>query len=77
MPPSSAGLERIFSSFGLVHTKLRNRLGNERVSKLVKVYAAIRDSNSSSSSSSSSSDNLDIIEELHNSEGGADIIELS
>ena len=71
-PPSSAGLERIFSSFGLVHTKLRNRLGNERVSKLVKVYAAIRDSNSSSSS-----DNLDIIEELHNSEGGTDIIELS
>jgi len=24
---SSAGVERIFSSFGLVHSKLRNRLG--------------------------------------------------
>ncbi|CAG0894767.1 unnamed protein product [Cyprideis torosa] len=30
-PPSSAGLERTFSSFGLVHTKLHNRLGNERM----------------------------------------------
>ena len=42
-PPSSAGLERVFSSFGLVHDKLRNRLGNERVAKLVKVYCHLRD----------------------------------
>ena len=41
-PASSAGLERIFSSFGLVHTKLRNRLSKERVIKLVKVYCTLR-----------------------------------
>jgi uncharacterized protein YuzB (UPF0349 family) len=32
---SSAGVERIFSSFGLVHSKLRNRLGVEKAGKLV------------------------------------------
>ena len=42
-PPSSAGLERAFSSFGLVHSKLRNRLGNERVMKLVRTYCHLRD----------------------------------
>ena len=42
-PPSSAGLERCFSSFGLVHSKLRNRLGNEKVAKLVKIYTVLRD----------------------------------
>lgn len=31
---SSAGVERIFSSFGLVQSKLRNRLGTEKASKL-------------------------------------------
>ena len=31
---SSAGVERIFSSFGLVHTDLRNRLGVEKAGKL-------------------------------------------
>lgn len=34
---SSAGIERLFSSFGLVHSKLRNRLGTEKASKLVTV----------------------------------------
>ena len=67
-PPSSAGLERLFSSFGLVHTKLRNRLGNERVARLVKVYASIRDGNYSG-------DNLDIIDEF-DVERDVDIIEL-
>lgn len=38
-----SGLERAFSSFGLVHTKLRNRLGNERVMKLVRTYCHLRD----------------------------------
>jgi hypothetical protein len=42
-PTSSAGLERMFSSFGLIHTKLRNRLGNQRVMKLVRTYAYLRD----------------------------------
>lgn len=37
-PPSSAGIERLFSSAALVHTKLRNRLANDRVAKLVRVY---------------------------------------
>lgn len=31
---SSADIERVFSSFGQIHTKLRNRLGVERASKL-------------------------------------------
>ena len=38
IPCSSAGLERIFSSYSIIHTKLRNRLTNQRVEKLVKVY---------------------------------------
>ena len=37
-PPSSAGIERLFSSMGLIHNKLRNKLTNERVNKLVHVY---------------------------------------
>ena len=41
-PASSAGLERVFSSFNLVHDKLRNRLGNSKVAKLVKVYGSFR-----------------------------------
>ena len=39
---SHLGLERSFSAFGLVHTKLRNRLGNERVMKLVRTYSHLR-----------------------------------
>lgn len=38
LPPSSAGIERVFSSMALVHTNLRNRLTQERVGKLTKVY---------------------------------------
>ena len=37
-PPSRAGIERYFSSAALIHTKTRNRLNNDRVEKLVKVY---------------------------------------
>lgn len=36
--PSTAGLERIFSSFGLVQSKLRNRLGNEKADKLTFMF---------------------------------------
>lgn len=39
----TSGLERAFSSFGLVHTKLRNRLSNDRVMKLVRTYCYLRD----------------------------------
>lgn len=38
---SSAGIERLFSAFGLVHTKLRNRLGIEKASKLVTILKAL------------------------------------
>jgi len=31
---TTAGLERIFSSYGLVHSKLRNKLGNKKAAKL-------------------------------------------
>ena len=36
-PPSSAGVERLFSGYALTQTTLRNRLSNERVRKLVAV----------------------------------------
>lgn len=35
---SSASVERTFSSFGLVHSKLRNKLGVEKASKLVFLF---------------------------------------
>lgn len=38
---SSAGIERLFSTFGLVHRKLRNRLGVEKASKLVSVFKSL------------------------------------
>lgn len=41
-PASSASIERFFSTFGLVWSKLRNRLGIEKAMKLVKVYRFLR-----------------------------------
>lgn len=38
---SSAGIERLFSSFGLVHSKIRNKLGTEKAAKLVSVFRAL------------------------------------
>ena len=35
---SSAGIERIFSTFGFVHSKIRNRLGTNKAGKLVLLY---------------------------------------
>ena len=35
---SSAGVERMCSSVGLVQSKLRNRLGNEKAGKLVYLF---------------------------------------
>lgn len=35
---SSAGVERVFSTFGLVQSKIRNRLGTEKAGKLVYIY---------------------------------------
>lgn len=37
-PASSAGIERIFSTFGHVWSKFRNKLGIEKVFKLVTIY---------------------------------------
>ena len=36
-PPLTTGIERLFISMALVHTKLRNRLGSDKVAKLVHV----------------------------------------
>lgn len=38
---SSAGIERLFSSFGFVHSKIKNKLGVEKASKLVSVFKAL------------------------------------
>ena len=59
-PSSSAGLKRVFSSFGLVHNKLRNRLTNARVEKLVKVYVNLREKNSKGEHT----DNIEYVESL-------------
>lgn len=37
-PASTASIERIFSTYGLVWSKLRNKLGEEKAEKLVKIY---------------------------------------
>lgn len=42
LPSSSAAIERVFSNFGLVQTKLRNQLGLEKASKLVSCYRELR-----------------------------------
>ena len=42
VPASSASIKRIFSSFGQIHSKLRNRLGLERATKLVFCYRILR-----------------------------------
>jgi Protein of unknown function (DUF 659)/hAT family C-terminal dimerisation region len=38
---SSAGLERLFSAFGLTHTKIRNRLGTAKAAKLVAILKVL------------------------------------
>lgn len=35
---SSSGIKRVFSRFGLVHSKLCNKLGVEKANKLVRIY---------------------------------------
>lgn len=41
---SSSSIERVFSSYGLIQTKLRNRLGNDKASKLVFCHRLLRGS---------------------------------
>jgi hypothetical protein len=42
MPSSSASIERVFFNFGLIQTKLRNRLGLQKAAKLVFSYWYLR-----------------------------------
>ena len=42
---SSAGIERIFSTFGFVHSKVRNRLGTAKAGKLVFIYKLLNTHN--------------------------------
>jgi hypothetical protein len=42
MPPCSATIERIFSNFGMIQSKLRNRLGLAKAGKLVFCYRLLR-----------------------------------
>ncbi|KYN18715.1 hypothetical protein ALC57_08967, partial [Trachymyrmex cornetzi] len=43
---SSAGIERLFSTFGFIHSKVRNRLGIEKASKLVSIMKSLNSKNS-------------------------------
>ena len=42
IPTSSAAAERNFSTFSFIHNKIRNRLKNDRVKKLVYIYGNLR-----------------------------------
>jgi hypothetical protein len=55
-PASSASLERVFSTCGLVWSKLRNRLGLEKTVKLVKIHRHLRLTNGSTSEPECESD---------------------
>ena len=45
MPASSAAIESIFSTFGLIQTKLRNKLGIQKCGKLVFCYRMLKEKN--------------------------------
>ena len=42
IPTSSAASERNFSNFGFIHNKIRNRLKNDHVKKLVYIYGNLK-----------------------------------
>ena len=42
MPSCSAAIERIYSNFGMIQSKLRNRLGLGKAGKLVFCYRMLR-----------------------------------
>lgn len=56
---SSSGIERLFSRFGLVHNKLRNRLGVEKAAKLVTVYQSLNSGAAEKKKEESDSDSDD------------------
>ena len=39
--PSTASLERLFSSYGWIHSEIRNRLGNEKAAKLLFIFKVL------------------------------------
>jgi len=41
-PASSGSIERIFSTFGLVWDKMRNKLGAQKALKLVQLYRQLK-----------------------------------
>ncbi|XP_065654454.1 uncharacterized protein LOC136081097 [Hydra vulgaris] len=41
-PASTGSIERVFSTFGIVWSKLRNWLGSDRAEKLVRIYRHLR-----------------------------------
>ncbi|KYM98418.1 hypothetical protein ALC62_10871, partial [Cyphomyrmex costatus] len=43
---SSADIEKLFSTFGFIHSKVRNRLGIEKASKLVTIIKSLKSKNS-------------------------------
>jgi hypothetical protein len=45
MPSCSAAIERIFSNFGMIQSKLRNRHGLVKAGKLVFCYRMLRGKN--------------------------------
>lgn len=49
LPSSLAAIERIFSNFGLIQTKLRNQLGLDKAAKLVSCYRQLRGKTETSS----------------------------
>ena len=44
-PASSASIERIFFNFGVIHSKLRNHLGNDTAKKIGHVLSNIKRTN--------------------------------
>ena len=48
---STAGVERLFSTFGLVQSKLRNRLGNEKAAKLTFMFKHLNEQSDKKKSS--------------------------
>ena len=64
MAASSAASERSFSTFGFIHSKLRNRLDPEKVKKLVYIKTNTLQINGIEILDDAESDNnMDIVEE--------------
>ncbi len=71
MPASSASCERTFSSWNFIHNKLRTRLGDQRVVKLVYVYVNMQqvEKKRKRTSEMSDDDHVDFTNEMDIEEG--------